>query len=55
MYFKCFSARLAHYLRKQGFYIVGTEPNLKKPQFDVYLFENNEALKKAVDAYCKQV
>lgn len=51
-YFKCYSARLASYLRKQGFWIVGTEPNLKKPWFDVFLFEDTPELRKAIDKYC---
>lgn len=52
-YFKCFSARLASYLKKQGFYIIAREPNLKKPQYDVFLFEDSAELRAAVDVYCK--
>ena len=51
-YFKCFSARLASYLNKQGFYIIAKEPNLKKPQYDVFLFEDTVELRAAVDRYC---
>lgn len=29
--FKCYSAKLAGYLRQNGFKIIGTEVNLKKP------------------------
>lgn len=53
-YFKCYSARLAHYLIKHGYWITGIEPNLKKPWFDVYLFPDSEELRKLVDQYCKQ-
>ena len=54
-YFKCFSARLASYLHKRGFKIEGTEPNLKKPQFDVFLFHETPELKIAVDEYCRGI
>ena len=52
MYFKCYSVKLANYLRKQGFWIVGTEPNYKKPQFDVFLFMDCQELRAAVNKYC---
>ena len=52
-YFKCFSAQLAGYLRKQGFMIIGTEVNLKNPQYDIFLFEDSEELRKAFQDYCK--
>ena len=51
-YFKCFSAKLANYLKKQGFYIIGTEANMKKPQYDVFLFEDTKELREAVSKYC---
>ena len=35
--FKCYSSKLAGYLRQNGFEIIGKEVNLKKPQFDVFL------------------
>ena len=53
-YFKCYSSKLANYLRKQGFWIVDTEPNMKKPQYDVFLFEDTADLRIAVDTYCKK-
>lgn len=52
-YFKCFSAELAGYLRKKGFKIISTTVNLKKPQYDVFLFEDTKELREAFDAYCK--
>ena len=54
IYFKCYSAKLAGYLRKQGFKIVSTTVNLKKPQYDVFLFEDTLELRKAVDTYCQK-
>ena len=48
-YFKCFSARMANLLRKRGFWIVGTEPNLKKPWLDVFLFEDTPELREALN------
>lgn len=47
-YFKCFSARMANALRKKGFWIEGTEPNLKKPWLDVFLFKDTEELRTAI-------
>lgn len=52
--FKCFSSRLAGYLRQQGFKIKGIEPNLKKPQYDVFLFEDSKELRAVFDAYCNK-
>lgn len=52
--FKCYSVKLANYLCKKGFYIKGSEPNYKKPQFDVFLFEDSQKLREAVDTYCRQ-
>ena len=54
-YFNCYSAKLAGFLRKKGFKIVGTKVNLKKPQYDIFLFEETEELKKAVDVYCRSL
>ena len=52
--FKCFSSRLAGYLRQQGFKIKGIETNLKRPQFDVFLFEDTADLRAAVNKYCRK-
>lgn len=43
---KVFSRKLALELRRAGARIVDTKPNWKKPQFDVYLFEDNEEFQK---------
>lgn len=53
-YFKCYSSQLAHILIKRGFKICGTEPNLKKPWLDVFLFEDTSELRTIVNSYCKQ-
>ena len=52
--FKCYSSKLAGYLRQNGFEIIGKEVNLKKPQFDVFLFEYNHELRQFVNAYCNK-
>ena len=40
--------RLAAALRSLGFKIIKVTPNIKKPQFDVYWFENTPELKAAI-------
>lgn len=45
---KVYSRRVALELRKQGFKIIKTEVNYKRPQFDVYCFEKTEKLEKAL-------
>lgn len=52
-YFNCYSANMAGYLRKNGFKIIGSRVNLKKPQFDVFLFEDSEELRAYVNQYCQ--
>ena len=51
-YFNCYSAKLAGYLRKNGFKIIETTINLKKPQYDVFLFEDSQELRELVNKYC---
>lgn len=51
---KIYSIHMAVYLRKQGCKIVDTEVNINKPEFDVWLFEDNEKLHRAIDMYMKQ-
>ena len=43
--FKVFNPYIANALTKKGFKIIGTEPNFKKPQYDVYLFEDKAELR----------
>lgn len=49
-----FTNELAYYLRKLGFRILEVEPNFKKPQYDVYKFEDSEKLRQAIMAYKQQ-
>lgn len=51
-YFNCYSAKLAGYLRKNGFKIIGTKVNMKKPQYDIFLFEDSQQLRELVNQYC---
>ncbi|NTV79470.1 MAG: hypothetical protein HGA25_10155, partial [Clostridiales bacterium] len=37
---KIYSQSLATKLRKNGFKLISVEPNPRKPEFDMYLFEN---------------
>ena len=40
--------RIAAALREMGFKIVKTTPNIKKPQYDVYWFEDTSELRAAI-------
>ena len=42
--------RLAAALREMGFKIIKVSPNIKKPQYDVYWFEDTEELRRAIPA-----
>ena len=48
---KVFSRRLAVFLREHGCKIVGTEVNFKRPEFDVWLFEDDDRLHEAFALY----
>ena len=50
---KVFSRRLAVFLREHGCKIVGTEVNFKRPEFDVWLFEDDERLREAFELYSR--
>lgn len=52
--FKCYSSKLAYYFNKLGFRMIGTEPNMKKPWLDVFLYEDTTELRQAFDKYCLQ-
>lgn len=45
---RIYTKSVALELRKRGFKIIGTEPNENKPEFDVYIFENNTLFKNAL-------
>lgn len=53
-YYKIFTKKLANLLCQQGFQVVGTEINNKKPWLYVYLFEDSDELREAVQN-CKEV
>lgn len=40
--------RIAAALREMGFKIIKTTPNIKKPQYDVYWFEDTQELRAAI-------
>lgn len=46
---KVFSSKIANELCHMGFWIIGTEPNMIKPQYDVFLFEATDELLEAFD------
>ena len=52
--YKVFTKRLANLLCQQGFKIVGTEINNRKPWLYVYLFENSEALQASVEEFLSE-
>lgn len=45
---RIYTKSVALELRKRGFKIIRTEPNENKPEFDVYVFEDNNNLKNAL-------
>lgn len=51
---KIFTKSLALYLRKHGFKIVGMDINKRFPQYDVWIFEDNPELDKAILDYKRQ-
>ena len=46
-----YNKKMALYLREKGFRIINTAPNMNKPFFDVYFFEDNENLQKEIQIY----
>lgn len=46
---KVFSSKIANKLCRMGFQIIGEEPNMIKPQYNVFLFEATDELLKAFD------
>ena len=52
-YFKCYSSKLAGILIRNGFELLGSVPNMKKPQYDVFLFEDSKELRKVFNDYCE--
>lgn len=46
-----YSKRLALELRKQGFVLLRTGINENFPQYDTYIFQDDEKLQDAINAY----
>lgn len=53
--YKIFNAKLAGLAIRQGCKLLGTEPNKKKIQFDVFIFEDTAELRKIKDDYCNSI
>ena len=49
----CFSSRVAGYLTRHVQWLLETKANSKKPQFDVFLFEDTEELRRLMAEYSK--
>lgn len=49
-----YSRNVAYELRKKGFKILRTEPNPRKPQFDLYVFEASPELFEAMGKMSKK-
>lgn len=49
--YKVFTVKLARILCDLGFIIIGTVPNVQKPWLNVYLFEDSQELREAVQKY----
>ena len=52
--YKVFTKKLANILCKAGFQIMGTEINNDKPWLYVYLFEDSEELRAAINNYIQE-
>ena len=48
---KIFSKKMALFLRQHGCRVIKTEPNLYRPQFDVYIFLDTPELEAAIAEY----
>lgn len=44
-----FTKRIAYELRREGCKLLRVEPNWTKPQFDVYIFEEDDRFSKAME------
>ena len=53
-YYKVFTKRLANLLCEQGYRVVGTEINNRKPWLYVYLFENTEELRASIEEFLSE-
>jgi len=51
--YNCFSQKLAGYLLINGFSIIGLKSDLKKTGRNIYLFQDSELLRDAINKYKK--
>lgn len=49
--FTIYTKKLALYLREQGFELMGTGVNKNFPQYNTYIFKDNEQLRAAVTEF----
>lgn len=49
--YKVFTLKLARRLCDSGFKVIGTLPNAQKPWLNVYIFEDTEEVRLAVQTY----
>lgn len=50
-YIPIFSQRLAGYLMMNGYRLLKIEPNRKRPDMNVFFFEDSEGLRQCADDY----
>lgn len=50
-----FTKKLALYLRNNGCKILRTRPNVQKPEFDVWIFEDSDRLQKYIKKYMDNI
>ena len=49
-----YSKKLALALRQEGFELIGTDINKNYPQYDVYIFKDDEKLQEAINRYSRR-
>ena len=52
---RIYSSKVAGLLCRQGFRVIGTEPNPKKPWLDVFLFEDTEKFQNTLDIILSKI
>ena len=53
-YYVCKRMRLLEYLKDRGFLPVRTEPDIHKPKYNVWIYENSPELADAIENYLEQ-
>lgn len=49
--YRVFTVRMAHYLTSKGFRFIRVVQDIKKPNFNNWIFEYSEELQAAIDEY----